>query len=67
MAHQFADVLLLAPQSTVGFHRSCLQNGFAKIVVQRQALELALFQRDQFLAQLLQCQVLAFFRAFAGL
>jgi len=67
MAHQLADVLFLPAQCAVRFHLFRFQNRFAKIVIDRQAVEIGLSQRNQFLAQFLQGDILAFSCAFAGL
>ncbi len=67
LAHQLADVLSLSPQGAAGFHPTGLEYRGAKLVLQRQREDVRLSQADQFLAELLQREILAFLRAFAGL
>jgi hypothetical protein len=66
-AHQFAYQLFLAPQCTVGFDALCFAYSLAQSVVQGHSIKFFGTQFNEFFAQLLQRQVLAFSRAFAGL
>ncbi len=66
-AHQFAYQLFLAPQCAAGLDARCFAYGLAQSIVQGHSIKLFGAQFNQFFAQLLQCQVLAFSCAFAGL
>jgi hypothetical protein len=65
--HQFAYQLFLAPQCAAGLDARCFAYSLAQSIVQGHSIKLFGAQLNQFFAQLLQCQVLAFSRAFAGL
>ena len=65
--HQFAYVLFLAPERTMRPDALCFDDGFAKTVTQRQFVQSRFRQRDQFFAEFLQCEMLAFSGAFTGL
>ena len=60
MAHQLADVLFLPTQCAVRFDLPGLHDCFMKIVIERQTLQIGLFERDKFLAEFLQRDILAF-------
>lgn len=66
-AHQFSYQLFLAPQCAAGLDARCFAYGLAQSVVQGHSIKFFGAQFNQFFTQLLQCQVPAFFRAFAGL
>jgi len=67
VAHQLADVLFLPAQCAVCLDLSSFHDGFEQALIKRQTVQFGLFERNEFLAQFLQRQILAFSCAFAGL
>ena len=66
-AHQLADQLLLPPHRTTLAHRAAGEYGISECRIERQLGEAVGWQTDEAFAELLQLQVDAFARRFAGL
>jgi hypothetical protein len=67
VAHEFSDQLLLAAQCAVSLDRPGVADCSVKSFIERKRCTFGLGQADQLLAKILQCELLAFSRAFAGL
>ena len=67
VAHQLADILFLSPQRAAGFNLLGLEHGLQQLVLEPEVPKFRFPEGDQFLAEFLQSDVLAFPRAFAGL
>jgi len=66
-AHDFANVLFLPAKRAVRFDFMSVEHGFQQLFVESNLPQVGFPQCDQLLAEFLQCQILAFSRAFAGL